>query len=388
MPLKGERRRKKAYDFEAFHGYRGPRFTPIPDEFLDHQLAHVTSAEAKVMLFLFRKTYGYRKSGDRVSLAQLEHGTTAMDGTIIDRGTGLSRATIWRALKGLQKKGLIEVHRQITPLGDLDINYYRIREELGPVHRSPDEGGGEARSREQPNAHCGVRADTRSAEGSSPSGEGSFRNETTPVSELNHRSLKTKLRGSFSSEPTRTDFTREDSTLSRRKPRASTPRALEPVDRTDSEAPAPLDQEIQGLEELARDFLEAIGYDKPAAAKREKAVRILRSLQEKDGYTLDELETACKVAASIGARGPELLPHVIGKGSPKTPDSEVGERVSRQEHTERKRWEDLTRKFGALPLHEQEALLAAARGSNAILARRPVDHPLVRAAAIAMLDGE
>ena len=104
-------RKREPYDFESFEGYRGPRFTPIPDEFLDHQLADLTSAEAKVMLFLFRKTYGYRKSADQVSLTQLERGTIAGDGRIIDRGSGLSKATIWRALKGLQQKGLIVVHR-------------------------------------------------------------------------------------------------------------------------------------------------------------------------------------------------------------------------------------------------------------------------------------
>ena len=56
----------------------------------------MTSAEAKVMLFLFRKTYGYRKSADRVSFAQLERGTVASDGTIIDRGTGLSKKEAMR----------------------------------------------------------------------------------------------------------------------------------------------------------------------------------------------------------------------------------------------------------------------------------------------------
>ncbi len=73
----GKAGRTRGYDFTSFRGYRGPRFTPIPDEFLDHQLADLTSAEAKVMLFLFRKTYGYRKSADRVSFAQLERGMLA-----------------------------------------------------------------------------------------------------------------------------------------------------------------------------------------------------------------------------------------------------------------------------------------------------------------------
>jgi len=355
MPPKGERRRGKGYDFEAFRGYRGPRFTPIPDEFLDHQLAHITSAEAKVMLFLFRKTYGYRKSGDRVSLAQLEHGTVSSDGTIIDRGTGLSRATIWRALKGLQAKGLIEVHRQTTPAGDSDVNYYRIREALAPEQVV--------------------------SQGPTAPNEGSFSSETTPVSELNHPGLRTKPRGGFSSEPTRTDSTREDFTLQRREREART------QDSGTRQTTAP----ISGTgdhEALADRFLRAIGYVRPAPAKRQRTLRILRGLQEEGDYSLEDLEAACDIAASMGARGPELLPHVIGRARPEAPESKVGERLSREEEQERRRWEELTAAFEALADEERLDLLESARESSPILARRPLDHPLVRAAAIATLDEE
>ena len=354
MSESGGRRRKRAYDFEAFRGYRGPRFTPIPDEFLDHQLAYVSSAEAKVMLFLFRKTYGYRKSGDRVSLAQLEFGTVASDGTIIDRGTGLSRATIWRALKGLQEKGLIEVHRQTTPLGDSDINYYRIREDGGPF------GSGSGSTDE------GER------------GEGSSRNETTPSSELNHRPLRSKPRGGFSSEPTRTDSTREDFTQERRE----TGFGIQDSAQRHREQPATDD----ALEGLAREFLQRIGYAKPASAKRQRTLEILRDLQEVDGFSLDELRTACDIAAAMNARGPELIPHIIGRGIAAAPESGVGKRLARDQDAERTRWRALTAEFEALPDHEQHELIGQARQSNPVLRERPEDHPLVRAAAIALLD--
>ncbi len=417
MPSKGERRRGKGYDFEAFRGYRGPRFTPIPDEFLDHQLAHISSAEAKVMLFLFRKTYGYRKSGDHVSLAQLEYGTVSSDGTIIDRGSGLSRATIWRALKGLQEKGLIEVHRQTTPAGDSDVNYYRIREALGPEHRDEADEPGPPSGSPKPRARATRlmrrggeegRPATAASRGHSQEGgltsshslepeEGSSHNETTPSSELNHRPLRSKPPGGFSSEPTRTDSTREDFTLPRHDPRDGNPQTERTRRRTtdepnggrsghsarDEERAESADALYDGL---ARSFLRSIGYSKPASAKRQRAVQILRDLQEEGNYSLDELQAACEIAASMGARGPELIPHVIGKALVDQPESKVGERLTRQEEEERTRWRSLTAEFDALSQDERKGLLEAARESSDILAQRSPDHPLVRAAAIALLD--
>jgi len=355
---RGNQRRPKPYDFGAFRGYRGPRFTPIPDEFLDHQLADLSSAETKVMLFLFRKTYGYRKSADRVSFAQLEHGTRSSEGTVIDRGTGLSRATIWRALKGLREKGLIEIERQTTPAGDSDINYYHIREDLGPEHLvgqggSPSPRGGRSTRGGSPHRGGGEGGADLSAGGDS---EGWFSSETTPISELNPPGFRTKRGGGSGSEPTRTDFTREDLTLSTE------------------------------LTDLAQDFLRSIGYAKPAPAKRERTVRILRELQREGQYTLEELQAACRIAVSMGARGPELLPHVIGKAEKVQQQTEVGERISRQEDEARSRWERLTAHFEQLSRDEQEELIEAARRSSAILAQRPRNHPLTRAAAIAMLD--
>jgi hypothetical protein len=352
-----ERRRgAEPYDFSQFHGYRGPRFTPIPDEFLDHQLADLTSAEAKVMLFLFRKTYGYRKSGDRVSFAQLQRGTVAADGTIIDRGTGLSKATVWRALKGLQQKGLIEVYRQTTRAGDPDVNYYRIREyaesagESGPATR--DDGGGPPGSPPDPSPGRptpeGAPKPRRRAKG------GLFNPDTTPPSELNRPHSETKPPGSLTVKPTRTDFTRENLTLS------------------------------SALSDLACGFLRAIGYNKPSRPKRERTIRILSTLMNDDGYSFHEVETACEIAVSLGARGPELIPHVIGQEVEL--GAEVGEKTAQMEQQEHERWRELTKRFESLPDSDRQKLLGTARGSNRILSKRPLDHPLVRAAAIALLD--
>ena len=354
----GARRRGKAdpYDFSQFRGYRGPRFTPIPDEFLDHQLADLTSAEAKVMLFLFRKTYGYRKSGDRVSFAQLQHGTVSGNGQIIDRGTGLSKATIWRALKGLQRKGLIEVHRQKTRAGDPEVNYYHIREypespDGTPFGGSPNGGS----SNDDPaNPGAGSRSSGPADKEAPRPPRGSFHSDTTPVSKLNHRHSETETPGSLKAEPTREHCTRQDYTPSAE------------------------------LVELAQGFLRDIGYPKPSRTKRERALRIFSTLTTDDGYSLEELRAACDIAVSLGARGPELVPHVVGQEMDAV--DEVGERLYQAQQAEQKRWQELGDRFDSLAESRREALLTRARKSNRILAKRPLNHPLVRAAAIALLD--
>lgn len=352
------RRRRHKYDFAAFRGYRGPRFTPIPDEFLDHQLADLSSAEAKVLVFLFRKTYGYRKSGDRVSFAQLQYGTVASDGTIIDRGTGLSRATIWRALKGLQDKGLIEVYRQTTRAGDADVNYYRIREDLGPEEPHAITHPTEPQGRKKPTKASERNQGQLSNSDFREEKTGWSHNETTPVSQLNHPGFTSKRPGGSSLEPTRQDYTRDNYTLS------------------------------HALEELARKFLLAIGYTKPAPAKREKTTRILWDLHQRERYTLDELITACEIAASMGARGPELIPHVIGKSPTPPTDKAAREKLAAQEQKDKYRWQRLSEEFDKLPDSDRKRLLETVRRSNEVLRQRPRDHPLVRAAAIVLMERE
>ena len=64
-----------------------------------HQL---TGSEQKVLDYILRHTWGFKKVADEISLTQLESGIKDFD-----KGTGLSRPTIIKALKGLIKKGFI-----------------------------------------------------------------------------------------------------------------------------------------------------------------------------------------------------------------------------------------------------------------------------------------
>lgn len=63
----------------------------------------LTSSEQKVLDYILRRTWGFDKNLDEISLSQLERGIKNLD-----KGTGLSRPTIIKSIKGLVAKGFIK----------------------------------------------------------------------------------------------------------------------------------------------------------------------------------------------------------------------------------------------------------------------------------------
>lgn len=90
-----------------FRGFRSPNTTPIPDEVFDELLADLSGAELKVLLYICRRTFGWKKESDNISLNQMLRGITRKDGTRLDRGVGLSKPTLLRTIKSLVEKGII-----------------------------------------------------------------------------------------------------------------------------------------------------------------------------------------------------------------------------------------------------------------------------------------
>lgn len=73
-----------------------PNYTQIPNSVIS-AMPKLSEAEFKVIMAICRKTFGYHKEKDRISLSQLE--------TL----TGMSRSSITNALKGEQLKRLIKI---------------------------------------------------------------------------------------------------------------------------------------------------------------------------------------------------------------------------------------------------------------------------------------
>ena len=82
-------------------------YTRISNIVLDCYLADLSGGETKAYLYIDRRTAGFQKVSDGISVSQICNGIRKRDGTVLDRGTGLSRETVVAALAGLQQKGLV-----------------------------------------------------------------------------------------------------------------------------------------------------------------------------------------------------------------------------------------------------------------------------------------
>lgn len=87
--------------------------TRVPNLIFDIVAPLLRPAERDCLLYIVRRTYGFadpnggRRARDTISLEQFENGITSGE-YLLDLGTGLSRNTIRKALKGLREKKLVE----------------------------------------------------------------------------------------------------------------------------------------------------------------------------------------------------------------------------------------------------------------------------------------
>ncbi len=89
-----------------------PTFTMTPNDLFDHWLPNLGEGELKVLLVIMRKTFGWHKARDRISISQLAH------------ITGLREETVVIATKSLQNKGLII--REVTGQIGRQETYYEL----------------------------------------------------------------------------------------------------------------------------------------------------------------------------------------------------------------------------------------------------------------------
>ena len=99
---------------DTFAGFRSPNYTQVPDELFDELMADLSGAELKVLLYIMRRTFGFKKEQDNISLSQICNGITRANGKTLDRGTGLSKSTAQAALKGLVEKHIILATRRMS----------------------------------------------------------------------------------------------------------------------------------------------------------------------------------------------------------------------------------------------------------------------------------
>lgn len=104
-----------------------PNSTQIPNIILDLIVPALPEAEARVLLYIARRTYGFRKASDLIGLGQFESGIKSKGtGEVFDKGTGLKRTAIKMAIQNLEEALFIKVTRGMTKGGGKKINRYAI----------------------------------------------------------------------------------------------------------------------------------------------------------------------------------------------------------------------------------------------------------------------
>lgn len=91
-----------------------PNYTQIPNIIFDHWMGILTPAEFKVLMCICRKTFGWQKSTDLISIKQIE------------KMTGLGKSGIIKNTESLIAHGLIEKIKSKTSDGDDAPNRFTV----------------------------------------------------------------------------------------------------------------------------------------------------------------------------------------------------------------------------------------------------------------------
>ncbi|SYZ72214.1 hypothetical protein TRIP_C20329 [Candidatus Zixiibacteriota bacterium] len=109
-----------------FVGFSSPRYTQVPDELFDELLSELSGSEVKVLLYVVRRTFGFKRDSDHISLSQMTNGIQKKDGSILDKGTGLDKKTVIRAVRALVSKGILVHTRKSSPENGNESSEYAL----------------------------------------------------------------------------------------------------------------------------------------------------------------------------------------------------------------------------------------------------------------------
>jgi len=125
-----------------FRGFSNPTTTPVPDEIFDSLMYHLSGAELKVLLYICRRTFGFKKSSDDISLNQMLNGIVKKNGERLDLGVGIkSKVTLLKSLKNLCDNGVIIAEQRRSAAKGNEPTNYRLRMINDPLAQKLYQGG-------------------------------------------------------------------------------------------------------------------------------------------------------------------------------------------------------------------------------------------------------
>lgn len=133
-----------------FLGFRSPNYTMVPDELFDELLPVLSGGELKVLLYIIRRTFGFKRDSDTISINQMLNGIKTREGRVLDRGVGLTKKTLLAAIRSLEERNVILTERRRSlERGDEATSYQlniadstRGGKSTPPVGEKVHQGGG------------------------------------------------------------------------------------------------------------------------------------------------------------------------------------------------------------------------------------------------------
>jgi phage replication O-like protein O len=107
-----------------------PCYFQTPNDLVDHWLPLLSEAELRVLLVVIRKTFGWQKTRDRISLSQMTH------------LTGMTRSGITGGVDGLIEKGIIK--KEVIGENGAQESYYEL------IVHEPDSNKSDQSSKKTP----------------------------------------------------------------------------------------------------------------------------------------------------------------------------------------------------------------------------------------------
>jgi len=101
-----------------------PNSTQLPNILLDKIIPLIPEAEARCLIYICRRTFGFQKESDRISFSQFMEGIKDRRGVVLDYGTGLSRQSVSQGLKNLVRAGAV------ISIKNSKGNFYKINLEM------------------------------------------------------------------------------------------------------------------------------------------------------------------------------------------------------------------------------------------------------------------
>ncbi|MFH1699223.1 MAG: replication protein [Candidatus Zixiibacteriota bacterium] len=124
-----------------FIGFYSPKYTQVPDDLFDELMSELSGSELKVLLYVVRRTFGWKKDSDKISLSQMANGITKKDGTMLDSGTGLSKQAVSRAVRSLVSREILIRRRNRSEKNSFEPTEYSLNISDYPLSNNVTRGG-------------------------------------------------------------------------------------------------------------------------------------------------------------------------------------------------------------------------------------------------------